>query len=439
MGLPLSNTKLNLSAFAPLISKVDRRLSSWQAVLLNHQGRLTLINSVIDGLINYSMQALALPPGIIATIDSRRRAFLWSGTDKTNGSKCLVSWEGALLSKKEGGLGVRDLAAQNACLLLKLLHRLYHPEQSAWAAWAVQHTNIVTLEGARDGNHWEGLKELLPAYRSITRIHVGDGNTTSFWWDVWSGNSSMATKFPCLLSHCNDTSASLSQVVQLGILQFLVPRLSPQAACELVQVDQLLSATTLTQRPDNRTSIFASTHGNLNTARIYKITTSTGQTSRIYPFVWKSRAPPRVCFFGWLLLKERIQCRANLHRKNILDDDICELCRQNPETVDHLIFHCSVAAQFWNHVRCQGMPLPAIPELWNMPRPAAVPPQHFNTFLLLCCWNIWNHRHDVVFRQQNPCLRRLLTSCKQAARLWSCRLRPHERQIADVWCQIFTM
>jgi mannosylglycoprotein endo-beta-mannosidase len=34
-GLPLSNVKLNLTAFTPLISKVDRRLSGWQAAL-NH-------------------------------------------------------------------------------------------------------------------------------------------------------------------------------------------------------------------------------------------------------------------------------------------------------------------------------------------------------------------------------------------------------------------
>lgn len=227
LGLPLSNIKLNLSAFAPLICKVDRRLASWQAVLLNHQGRLTLINSVLDGLVNYSMQALALSPGIVTAIDNKRRAFLWSGSDKTSGAKCLVSWEAALVSKQEGGLGVRDLATQNACLLLKLLHRLHHPQQSAWATWAVQHTNIVTMEGSRDGNHWDGLKALLPAYRCITKVRLGNGNNTSFWWDVWEGDSTLATKFPSLLSHCSDSSSSVSQVLQLGINHFLVQRLSP--------------------------------------------------------------------------------------------------------------------------------------------------------------------------------------------------------------------
>lgn len=79
---------------------------------------------------SYITQAVALPPGVIAAIDSRRRAFLWSGTDRTSGAKCLVSWEVAQKPKKEGGLGVRDLATQNACLLLKILHRAYTTRQT---------------------------------------------------------------------------------------------------------------------------------------------------------------------------------------------------------------------------------------------------------------------------------------------------------------------
>ena len=73
------------------------------------------------------------------------------------------------------------------------------------------------------------------------------------------------------------------------------------------------------------------------------------------------------------------------------------------------------------------------------PRPPTIPPKHFNTMLLLCCWNIWNHRHDVVFRHQQPSLRRLLAACKEAARLWGCRLRQRDRHLVDVWCQMFVM
>jgi hypothetical protein len=60
--------KLNLAAFSPLISKVDRRLAGWQSALLNHQGRRILINLSLDGMATYMMQAIALPPGVIVAI-----------------------------------------------------------------------------------------------------------------------------------------------------------------------------------------------------------------------------------------------------------------------------------------------------------------------------------------------------------------------------------
>jgi hypothetical protein len=93
LGLPLSNVKLRLSAFAPLIAKADRYLAGWKATLLSTAGRVVLINSVLDGLPTYAMGALMLPPRIKEALDARRRAFLWTTTDKVKGAQCLVAWE----------------------------------------------------------------------------------------------------------------------------------------------------------------------------------------------------------------------------------------------------------------------------------------------------------------------------------------------------------
>jgi len=117
LGLPLSNTKLNITAFALLIAKVDRWLSGWQGALLNHTGRLILVNSVLDGLATFIMQALPLPVGVIEQIDSKHQAFLLKGSEKASGTNCLVAWETAQKTKEEGGLGVKHLATQNACLV----------------------------------------------------------------------------------------------------------------------------------------------------------------------------------------------------------------------------------------------------------------------------------------------------------------------------------
>jgi len=85
--------------------------------------------------------------------------------------------------KQEGGLGVRDLATHNACLLLKLLHRLHHPEDSAWAIWARRSTDMISMKGPADGNHWKGfrhfylLTDASPACRWETVLRPPPGGT----------------------------------------------------------------------------------------------------------------------------------------------------------------------------------------------------------------------------------------------------------------------
>jgi hypothetical protein len=43
--------------------------------ILSTTGRVVLINAVLTGVPSYAMGAMLLPPGVIAAIDARRRAF----------------------------------------------------------------------------------------------------------------------------------------------------------------------------------------------------------------------------------------------------------------------------------------------------------------------------------------------------------------------------
>ncbi|GJM95350.1 hypothetical protein PR202_ga12072 [Eleusine coracana subsp. coracana] len=130
------------------------------------------------------MCAMLLPLGFVGTYDAQRRAFLWSGEQQTSGASCLVAWDRVCLPKEQGGLGIRDIALQNQCLLLKLVDKLHHPSDSAWATWVRQRINILTLEGDVHGAHWASLRDLLPLYRAITTVTLGDGRSVSFWEDI---------------------------------------------------------------------------------------------------------------------------------------------------------------------------------------------------------------------------------------------------------------
>ena len=424
----------------PYICKADRYLAGWQAALLNPMGRTVLINTVLGGQLSYVMCAMPIPPGVIAQIDKRRRSFLWTGDDNASGSSCLVAWDNVCLPCDQGGLGIKDLATQNTCLLLKLLHKLYGSQLTSWARWVRRNVCLANLEGSIQGAHWDALKMLLPLYQAITTVTVGDGRSTSFWHDVWCGDESFSEKFGALMSHCKDDKLSVHDAVTGGLQASLAPRLTPLAASELNAVSGITSGLALTASSDTRHSPFADADGALQTSALYALLKSMQAPSAgpVTTF-WKCSAPPRVQFFAWLLQRDRIQCKTNLLRRHVLVDDICDLCGQAPETASHLIFHCQFASMFWRSI---GFQLPsefATKELHCLPRPPGIPAAHFDTFTLLCCWQLWKRRNGIVFRNETLNLHQTLQICKTIAQTWTCRLPRDDRAVIDQWCNLFSL
>jgi len=127
-----------------------------------------------------------------------------------------------------------------------------------------------------------------------------------------------------------------------------------------------------------------------NSSAIYKLLKTKDQASDTSAeFIWKNAAPPRVQLFTWLLIKGRIQCRANLYKKHVVDKPACLSCGAAEETPQHIIFHCPKAIEFWAVL---GVPLPQtgaatrdIPVLLKI---NSVPAKQHNMLLALCCWQI---------------------------------------------------
>ena len=63
--------------------------------------------------------------------------------------------------------------------------------------------------------------------------------------------------------------------------------------------------------------------------------------------VWKNWVPLRVKFFTWLALKKRLWTADRQRRHNLDAHDLCWLCNQEAETVDHLLVSCSFTKVIW--------------------------------------------------------------------------------------------
>jgi len=175
-----------------------------------------------------------------------------------------VAWINVCKPKDQGGLGIKDMGIQNICLLLKLIHKLHCPTTSAWAQWVKERASVVTLTGDIHGDHWNTLHSILPLYRAITTVNIGDGKSPSFWYAVWAGEDAFDEIYPTLHSHCTFKQASVSEMVSTGVQNTLVSRLSAQAANDLLSIHEKISNLILSQDPKSRTSLFSREEQNLD-------------------------------------------------------------------------------------------------------------------------------------------------------------------------------
>jgi hypothetical protein len=72
--------------------------------------------------------------------------------------------------------------------------------------------------------------------------------------------------------------------------------------------------------------------------------------SRAILGIWKTKCIPKIKFFAWLLLNDKLNTRNILRRrKKVLDEGYnCVMCHNNEEeTTAYLFFNCPAAASRW--------------------------------------------------------------------------------------------
>ena len=121
--LPANNRSV---AYNFVLDKFMNKLPAYKANLLSHAARLELIRSVFSGIPVYYMANILFPKKFIAKLTAIIRNFWWTSIREHNSSKslCLRAWKDICYSKKEGGLGIRNLQAINEGLMLAAAWRI---------------------------------------------------------------------------------------------------------------------------------------------------------------------------------------------------------------------------------------------------------------------------------------------------------------------------
>lgn len=249
--------------------------------------------------------------------------------------------------KSKGGLGVINLSIQNDALLLKHLHKFYNRLDIPWVplVWSKHYTDKVPHASREVSSfRWKDVQRLSTLYRGLARCAIRDGKSVTFWVDLWSDHI-LAHQFPNLFASAWDGSISVHRAMQAEDLDslFILP-LSQEALQEFQELADIL----VNQDYDDQVmDTWSYQWGNSYTSRkFYKSVFQNLPAHPIFEWMWKSKCTPRVKFFAWLVLVDRLNTKTMLKRRNISNEDepLCVTCNERrDEDIEHLFFSCEFA------------------------------------------------------------------------------------------------
>jgi len=187
LGLPEQFGRKKKEMFSYIIERVKKRTASWSAKFLSPAGKEIMLKSVALAMPVYAMSCFKLPQSIVSEIESLLVNFWWEKSTNQRGIPW-IAWKRLQLSKKEGGLGFRDLAKFNDALLAKQAWRIIkHPSSLFARVMKARYFKDDSILDAKKRNQqsygWASLLSGITLLKKGTRYVIGDGKQARIGFD----------------------------------------------------------------------------------------------------------------------------------------------------------------------------------------------------------------------------------------------------------------
>jgi hypothetical protein len=136
LGVPVSPCRLHVEDWEALAERNEKKLMVWKGGVMSIAGRTTLINSSLTSSAINHMSMYLLPKTTTDRLDKQRRVFFWQG-GSTKRKYRLLRWGCICKSKKNGGLGIKDIRKMNISMLCKWWWKLEN-EDGLWQQVVIQ-------------------------------------------------------------------------------------------------------------------------------------------------------------------------------------------------------------------------------------------------------------------------------------------------------------
>jgi hypothetical protein len=136
---------------------------------------------------------------------------------------------------------------------------------------------------------------------------------------------------------------------------------------ELTQYITLWTMIGQVQRTDmpNKITWKFNANGRFSTSSAYRVQFIGSYADHDWSKLWQAKVENKCKFHLWILLQNRLWTADRINRHGGQMDVICQLCKTHPESVIHMVAHCSFTKQLWMELALWLGITPTLPSQQN--------------------------------------------------------------------------
>ncbi|PWA27333.1 reverse transcriptase domain, Reverse transcriptase zinc-binding domain protein [Artemisia annua] len=182
--------------------------------------------------------------------------------------------------------------------------------------------------------------------------------------------------------------------------------------------------------------------GCFTVASAKRLISSSRNYGEFFKMKWNGWIPLKCNVMAWPAEQDRLPTRMELTKRGmVLQDDLCPLCADNPETSGHLFTACLFATEVWARIAswCKLAPIFGfeVRDLITLPKHLNMRKQESRTLhgiVLTTLWCIWSARNEMVFQRKFAKVVDVMAKIKASSYFWIKNRSKHKCIDWKDWC-----